>query len=408
MKVLFVTTVPLLPTNDGIRIPAVNHFYGLNEAYDVDLLLLDSLERPAEVTEVESTLSLATRSAVVSIARMSRKKAIFRELIYAEPFYGAFEFKEALPKWMSEQSYDSVWCGTAPATGIFALSDTRKRFNVKRFVAGLSDMHSLVVLRQATEASKATSVYYKTITRAKLWLRSKILLRAESAMLKYFDLVTMQTSKEYEWVKMHFVGVEQKWLILPNGVSSTLFDIPEDRPNSSLLFVGALHGVYGERLQWFIQNVWHIIRKTHSGVSMHVVGKGASQELRELFVKEEVIYEPYVESIEEEYARHAILVAPIFKGFGLINKVIEAMAAGCLVIGDRTAFNGIESFQAGNHGRVANNSTAFIEEISSVLHSESFCKGERLAGRRLVYEQFNWKTRYSKIQKNVSSLCYEL
>ena len=83
---------------------------------------------------------------------------------------------------------------------------------------------------------------------------------------------------------------------------------------------------------------------------MHVVGKRSSTDLEAFFAREEISYQPYVESIEDEYARHAILVAPIFKGFGLINKVVEAMAAGCLVVGDKTAFNGIESFKPNLHG----------------------------------------------------------
>jgi glycosyltransferase involved in cell wall biosynthesis len=407
MKILFVTSVPLLPTNDGIRIPAANHFYALAQGFDVDLLVLDPDCHPAEASELEATQSLVTRSAVVSVKRVHKQKAIFRELIHAEPFFGAFEFSEALPGWALSEAYDCVWCATAPAAGIFALARTRLNFNVNRFVAGLSDMHSLVVLRQATEASKSGSIYYKTITRAKLWLRSRILLRSEGAMLNRFDLVTMQTQKEFEWVQRHFGGVAQKSLILSNGVSPTLFDVPIERKTPSLLFVGALHGVYGQRLQWFIQNVWPSVRCRHSGASLHVVGKGASSELRAIFEKETIVYKSYVESIEDEYARHAILIAPIFKGFGLINKVVEAMAAGCLVIGDVTAFNGIESFVSDRHGRVANDVESFIEQALSVLKSEDFCQNERFRARYLINEKFNWITRYASIQKSVLGICEE-
>ena len=407
MKILFVTSVPLLPTCDGIRIPAAHHFYGLREAFDVDLLLLNRVDQPAKTSEIEATLSLVSRSAVVSIAHIHRLEAIFRELVYSEPYFGALSFNEALPKWIAVETYDCVWCGTAPAAGMFALANTRFRFKGKKFIAGLSDIHSLVTFRQSQEASKAESIYYKTISRIKLWLYSKELLRSEGKMLNRFDMVTMQTKREYAWVKRYYGEVSQKSLILPNGVSPLLFDAPIDRSISSLLFVGALHGMYGERLKWFIQNVWNKIREIHEGVSMHVVGKRSSKDLEAIFAREEISYQPYVESIEDEYARHAILVAPIFKGFGLINKVVEAMAAGCLVVGDKTAFNGIESFKPNLHGRVADDSFAFVNEISSVLDSADFCKRERLAGRRLIYENFNWESRYSKIKESVSGLCRE-
>jgi glycosyltransferase involved in cell wall biosynthesis len=407
MKILFVTSVPLLPTCDGIRIPAAHHFYGLREAFDVDLLLLNNFEQQAKISEIEATLSLVPRSAVVSVIRIHRHKVIFRELMYAEPYFGALGFNEALPNWIAGEKYDCVWCATAPAAGMFALSNTRSRFNAKKYVAGLSDIHSLVTLRQSNEASKSESIYYKTISRTNLWLYSKVLLRSEGQMLNHFDMVTMQTKKEYEWVKRYYGKVSQKSLILPNGVSPVLFDSPIERSIPSLLFVGALHGMYGERLKWFIQNVWIKIREIHKGVTMHVVGKRSSTDLEAIFAREEVSYQPYVHSIEDEYARHAILVAPIFKGFGLINKVVEAMAAGCLVVGDKTAFNGIESFKANLHGRVADDSFAFVKEISSVLESADFCKNERLAGRRLIYENFNWESRYLKIKESVSVLCRE-
>lgn len=408
MKLLFVTTVPLLPMNDGVRIPAANHLNALKEAYDVDLLLLDRTDKPAEAREVEDTQSLVSRFSVVSVSRMPRQKAVLREIVYAEPFFGALDFDGPLPGWVKSEVYDCVWCATAPAVGMFALPHVRDRLDAKKYIAGLSDMHSLVVLRQAEEASKADSLYYKTISRIKLWLRSKVLLRSEREMLKHFDLVTMQTCKEYDWVERHFGDVAQKSLILPNGVSSELFDMPITRGSASLLFVGALYGVYGQRLEWFIRRVWCVIRDTQPGVSMHVVGKGASSELRALFERESIVYQSYVESIEDEYARHAILVAPIFKGFGIINKVVEAMAAGCIVVGDQTAFNGIESFQSGKHGRIANDGADFIHEISSILSSEDFCENERSEGRSLIYEQFNWETRYSKVKENVSRLCREL
>ena len=405
MKILFVTSVPLLPTCDGIRIPAAHHFYGLNKAFDVDLLLLNRIDQPAKTSEIEETLSLVLNSAVVEVSPVVRHKAIVRELIYAEPFYGALDFNEALPSWIANKTYDCLWCATAPAAGMFALANRRSRFKAKKIVAGLSDIHSLVTLRQSKEASKAQSIYYKTISRIKLWLYSKVLLRSEGQMLNHFDMVTMQTKKEYGWVKRYYGEVSQKSLILPNGVSPSLFDASIDRTSPSLLFVGALHGMYGERLKWFIQNVWNKIRKMHPGVSMHVVGKRSSKDLEAILAREAITYHPYVESIEDEYAKHAILIAPIFKGFGLINKVVEGMAAGCLVIGDKTAFNGVEYFKSKLHGRVANDSSEFVKEISNVLDSTDFCKDERLAGRRLIFENFNWESRYSLIEERVTELC---
>lgn len=408
MKILFVTSVPLRPINDGVRIPAANHFSALTEIFEVHLLMLDPRDKPAESSEVEETLALVSTSARVPILRVTKTKAVFRELVYSEPYFGAFEFEEEkLPEWLKETAYDCVWCATATTVGMFSLERIRARVTTKKFIAGLSDMHSLVVARQAAEASKTISLYYKSISRLKLILRSKIILRAEGSMLENFDLVTMQTQKELDWVKTHFGTITSKSMLLPNGVDPALFDLPLESRLNSMIFVGALHGVYGERLNWFVKQVLCQVRKTHPDLKMFVVGKGADEKLRKTLKVNSVNYTPYVESIKKIYADHAILVAPIFKGFGLINKVVEAMSAGCLVIGDNTAFNGIDGFKAGVHGLVADDYEDFQVKICDCLRSVNYYIGIREKARELVLAKFSWQSRYEILQEQIKNLISE-
>jgi len=138
--------------------------------------------------------------------------------------------------------------------------------------------------------------------------------------------------------------------------------------------------------------------------SFVIVGAGAKDEDIKKFSDLSIEYHPFVEDIYHFYLKSKILVAPIFKGYGTINKVIEAMAAGCVVVGDKTAFNGLENFVPGRDAFVAESPGEFLDCIKRTLADPS--KAEMIGenSRALMRKDFSWNSRIDTVLSRLELL----
>ena len=404
MRVLFITTHPPFPPIDGVRIPAANHLLALREKHQVDCLLLKCETMLYSSADVDATRKEVGECYEVCMRPMGTKRSILREILFGEPFYGRWIFSGALPSQLVENDYDLIWCGTAPAVAIMAKPEMRKQLRTLHYVAGLSDIHSLVISSDARQSEKSHSFVFRYIKNPLLNFRSRFLKRAEAKMLSQYDLCTMQTVREGEWVCSMGTGLGARSLVLPNGVNQELFDLRVERTDQQIFFVGLLSGLYRERMQWFFKKAWPLVHRRFPDAKATVIGKGATPDQLDFFEDVGVTYIPFVEDIRDVYKGRSIMIAPIFKGYGIINKVLEAMAAGCLVVGDHTAFNGIEGFEDGVHGLVAENAEEFADRVCRCLESSDLLELIRIEGRSLVREHFGWSKRYKILQDRVQKL----
>jgi hypothetical protein len=74
------------------------------------------------------------------------------------------------------------------------------------------------------------------------------------------------------------------------------------------------------------------------------------------------------------------------------------MAAGLIVIGDETAFNGIEGFINMEHGIIANTANKFIEMTTLILSNVKNFAFIRFNARQLVKNQFSLKNQIHKVE----------
>ena len=101
-----------------------------------------------------------------------------------------------------------------------------------------------------------------------------------------------------------------------------------------------------------------------------------------------VVVEKYYKNIQDFYLQRLIVVSPIFKNFGLINKSIEAMYCGCIVIGDKGAFNGLDNFKNGTHGYIVEGANEFTKKILSVYEIKD--EDIRLRAHNYITESLSW------------------
>src|SRR5690606_16277388 len=113
-----------------------------------------------------------------------------------------------------------------------------------------------------------------------------------------------------------------------------LFELAPQPTADRVTFVAELSGEYAPVARWIVEQVWPKARARHPRMKLHVVGKGASPELGKLLATTEgVVHDEFVASLADIYRGSCAVLSPVFKGYGLINKTIEAMASGLVVVG---------------------------------------------------------------------------
>lgn len=194
----------------------------------------------------------------------------------------------------------------------------------------------------------------------------------EFIIARKFKYVLMQTPKDssvfkYLFFKKNVISFPN----MPNLSNNSNTSIKRDYHKIS--FVASFQGSYLMIAKWFIEEVWTEVIKIEPNARLHLVGNNKA-EFRDIFdpnIKRTLIVEKYYEDLKDFYVDTNIAVTPIFKGYGLINKTVEAMQHGCIVIGDKAAFNGIEYAENKINCMIAETAQEFTELILYYIKHEN-------------------------------------
>lgn len=391
MKALFISNQCLFPPRCGVTVPAAAYAQGVAELSEqVDFLLL---ERGNEKVEEGSNNSQYFSSIFICrIKRMSLVRGVLLQLLGIIPYFAAWSLVAKREK-KTVEPYDLIW--VTPRAGLVAAADWRERTQAGQgcLVAAVNDIATLRLKRMSESSLPTNSFFAKICNRVKAFN----LARSEARLLMRADRIVVQTKEEMVWLKKNAPNLVERSIVLPNGVDAPFFEISMERTSPTVVFVGALTGMYAERVAWFLDEVWPEVHRKAPHARLRVVGRCDNQELIDKIKLLGGAYEAFVEDPKELYREQAILIAPIFKGYGLINKVLQAMAAGTLVVGDKTAFNGIPYFENNRHGLVANTKIEFIESIVRAINEPTYLKQIRVNARTHMIKHFSWKDRIEKV-----------
>ena len=139
-----------------------------------------------------------------------------------------------------------------------------------------------------------------------------------------------------------------------------------DKVGSRLLFVGSANPLNVTAVQWFLDEVFPLIRLRCAGACLEIVGDCAGK----IPDSDNLLRIGRVDDVKPYYRRAAVVVNPVRVGTGLKIKAIEALAMGCPMITTSAGCAGLES-GARKAFRVADTATEFAEEVLAILLSES-------------------------------------
>lgn len=404
MRILFVLDQLPYPPRNGVTVPTYNYLRGLSERHDVSLLFVRR-SPDEELACLEENMALVKNFWMISAPKCSTRARIGNELRKKSMFHMGRCYDETeLRRLCGGQRFDAVWVSD---DGLLDIIYPLKRLfgEAPVYVAGINDAITGVFRGAMRNVGLAGLTVMARILLVIKWLRSWRIGAIENRLLQQYDFIPIQSAADKKMLeKISGGALASKIMVLPNGVDSGLFSVSAEKSGKNLVFVGSLRG-YGPIVEWLVAHVWPAVSERYPDATMTIIGRGASERLRHCIENAPgVSHVPFLEDLQDVYRNRMVAVLPVRKSWGLINKVIESMAAGVPVVGDAGSFNSIPDFQDHVHGIIASDAGSMAREVTALLDDEK--KRAELAGaaRSLVRKHFAWKDRIDRAEQRILEL----
>lgn len=178
--------------------------------------------------------------------------------------------------------------------------------------------------------------------------------------------------------------------VIPNGVDThALRPLQPAEGPPALVFVGSMmYRPCVDAAVWLVREILPLVRRTHPGVEVWIVGRGQVPEVTAL-AGNGVFVTGEVEDVEPYYRRATLAVAPLRAGGGTRLKILEAMALGRVVVSTTVGAEGLR-VDHDTHLAIADDAPSLANAIASLLNDPE--RRDRLAraARALVEAEYDW------------------
>ena len=405
MNTLFVSNEYPFPARNGVTLPLSNYAKLFREhCGPVDLLFLrresESVDyRQANVDFFENVFELPIKSKGFA-------NRILGQWTGRSAFFSGWTPAVSPPPELLSRDYQYVVSSPRAVCETVHNLRLNKYINARFHAAVVHDIAALAKKNLTATALKSGKSIKHLSHALKLSSQRLGLARVEKKLLtECCDVFVVQSEAEMNWVRsQNSPALEKNAIQLSNGVDEAFFEVSLKKPERTCTFVGGISGEYLKRARWLVDEVWEPIKKSFPDSKFTISGKCQNEEMLKLFAKQSINHRQFVDDPRDLYSDQSVLLAPIFKGYGLINKVVQCLAAGTIVIGDPTAFNAIPGFVAGKHGVVADSPSQFVKLLTQVFEQPERFEDVRVAARQLMLENFQWETRYQQLEFRLQSL----
>ena len=159
----------------------------------------------------------------------------------------------------------------------------------------------------------------------------------------------------------------KNWSVISNIVP-TKPRLKIERNEQIITFVGAFgHTPNIHAIEWFLNDVWHLIKRDLPEVVFKVAGPNLPNKLQERINNlKDVKYLGFVPDLSELYNETQVVVAPLTYGGGVKGKVNEAMANGIPLVSTSIGVQGIPAID-GEHCFIADASDDFASKVVKLM-----------------------------------------
>lgn len=225
----------------------------------------------------------------------------------------------------------------------------------------------------------------------------------ESNIYKRFDACIVVTERDKRLLERHLKNVRIE--VIPNGVDIEYFK-PKGINNEplSIVFIGSMSQRPNiDAVLRFYKEIFPIISKQEPNSKLYIVGSNPGKEILELTSDDRVIVTGFVEDVRPFLERASVVIAPMFYGVGIKNKILEAMAMGKPIVTTSNGIAGIE-VMPNKEILIADNPEEYARKVLTMLQNSIQREDIGKNARKLVEENYSW----SKIAARYKFLIREI
>lgn len=219
----------------------------------------------------------------------------------------------------------------------------------------------------------------------------------ELAWCRRFDAVLTRSEADRAALAPHVSGtrlhVFQPWTHVDRFRGIT----PETCEPGTVLFCGAMNRrENADTVLWFARECWPRVREAVPTARLVVAGHAPLPRVARLAADPTVSVTGTVPDLRPVYARAHVCIAPSLVGGGVLNKVVDGMAAGRPVV---TTTVGNEGVAAPPEAvRVADDPAAFADAVVRLLRDPAEWTRVARAGREYVQRTYRWDDNVARLE----------
>lgn len=390
LNILFLNPRLSYPLIGGDRIKSFNLLSHLAKKHNVTLVAFYQGQKPYQDFE-NKIRELGVNTYVIPLNPI--KAGLLAGLnFYKYPleigYYTQRSFKKIVDTLLSEQKFD---------LGIsFFMRSTEyiKNYPFKKLLIA-EDSRTLY---QKRSYQNSRNFIQKII---RLW-EYNFLLKYEPHIVNFFDMVSLVTQRDIEQMKKQ--NPKAKYAILTNGVALDSFKPPDDNTKrKGLIFTGKLD-VYSNTMMadTIINDLFPKISKQYPDTTLTIAGARATKQLL-LAQSNNIKVCSDVPDIIPYLQNAKVFLHPHDGASGIQNKVLEALACGCVVVTTQTGIQGIPAID-GRDVLIGKNHNELINLTLEVLRNNELAQRLSNNARKLMVETHSWNTIFKQMDNILEEL----
>jgi glycosyltransferase involved in cell wall biosynthesis len=394
MRILYVLSEPCYPAVNGARIPPYHSVRLMSR--DNELMLASLVSPECEPYDLKPLEELCEKVVTVKFPRIHPAlvacKALLRREIYYMERFRSEEFRAQLMEMIAEFKPDVVHFDFIVTTQYIDCVPPGIGT-----VASIND--SFTFSMENTFKQKRENSLFMKLYRHLQYYQVRYF---EKTFYPKFDIVHTMTENDAGFLRCLNPNIRTE--AIPNGTSvEELGRIDHKLPPDHVIFVGRLsRDINLQPLTDFLNIAWSKIRRVKPQAVFHIVGRKMAGMEPVIKIAEQlggVQFEGFIENLADVYSKAGIAIVPINKNCGIVNKAIEAMAAGLCVVGFHKTFEGIPEAKNGENSLAVESFEEMGDIILDMMDNEEKQRAIQKSARETAMQCFGWESRRIRYQR---------
>lgn len=386
MKILLLTPDSPFPSASGAAIRNFGIIRGLHQhGHQVTLLsYADDIRGPA----TSPLNDFCHAVALLPIPRHSKTKRVWKLVTSAQADMEHRLYSEAyqqqLKRVLNDSSFDIIQFSGLELGCMLPQILAQKRGAVVIYDAlnAEAELQRLVAAVDRRRPGRLPVALYSS-------LQARRLRRFEREICRSVDAVLAVSEEDRAHLKRHNGA---PLYLMPNGISADDYAPPSGkaRGHAQLVFTGKMdYRPNVDAIEWFAGDVFPHIQSAHPATTLAIVGRNPHQRILDLAATPSIGVTGWVESVLPYLHSATVYIAPLRMGSGTRLKILEAMAAGCVIVSTNIGASGLHpDLRAAM--LLADDAEAFAQAVTSLLDDPDLRNKLGTKARAAVRGRYDW------------------